>query len=113
MHGDSSRLSVLPFAPREDLVIDLTAELACRCPVNGLDDHAMVRVKYRPSNVIVELESFKAYLDSFADQVVLHEQVTEEIQQALRDALEPDYLEVATAWAPVEGVNVEIRTMVR
>lgn len=113
MHGDSSLLSTLPFSPREDLVIDLTAPLACLCPVNGLDDRAMVRVKYRPSNAIVELASFKAYLDSFADQAVLHEQVAEAIQDALRDALEPDYLEVATAWAPVEGVNVEIRTLVR
>lgn len=73
----------------------------------------MVRVKYRPSNVVVELGSFKAYLASFWDEAILHEHVTEEIQQTLRDALEPDYLEVATAWAPVEGVNVEIRTLVR
>jgi 7-cyano-7-deazaguanine reductase len=113
MHGNSSLLSVLSFCPREDLVVDLAAELHCLCPVNGLEDHAMVRIRYRPSNAIVELGSFKAYLGSFAGRGVLHEEVTEEIQQALRETLEPDYLEVTTAWAPVEGVNVEIRTLVR
>lgn len=113
MYGDPSLLSALAFAPSEDLVIDLTSDLQCQCPVNGLDDRASVRVRYRPSNLVVELASFKAYLGSFSGQRVLHEEISEEIQRALRDLLEPDYLEVMTAWAPVEGVGVEIRTLVR
>lgn len=113
MHGNPSLLRSLPFTPSEDLLVDLYAEMTCRCPINGLEDAACVRVKYRPSSSVVELASFKAYLGSFEGQAALHEEVTEAIQQALRDALEPDYLEVATAWAPVEGVAVEIRTLVR
>jgi 7-cyano-7-deazaguanine reductase len=111
--SDPTLLRTLTFAPTEDMRIDLVGPLACRCPVNGLEDRAMVRVRYAPSHAIVELGSFKAYLDSFAEQAITHEAATEAIQCALGDLLAPDSLEAETVWAPVEGITCSVRTLVR
>lgn len=111
--SDIEKLASMPFAPTEDLWVSLAAPLGCVCPVNGLEDRAMVRVDYRPSAWVVELGSFKAYLDSFVGDAILHEAVAERIQTDLRELLEPDDLTVAIEWAPVEGVNCTVRTTVR
>lgn len=111
MIGNPERLTTLPLTTARELSITLTASLTCLCPVNGRQDRAGVTVTYTPSQTIVELTSFRDYLDSFADGFGLHEQIAAELHDTLTDALTPASLEIATVWAPVEGVDVTIRTV--
>lgn len=87
------------------LAITLRGRLTCRCPVNGQRDYASVEVAYNPIGNAVELGSFAAYLATFNDREIGHEDVTAEIRSDLARLLEPDDLTVRTAWDAVEGIE--------
>lgn len=64
-------------------------EFTCLCPRSGFPDFATIRIKYVPDRYCVELKSLKLYINSFRDQHVFHEDVTNVIIQDLIDLLDP------------------------
>jgi len=78
--------------------------LVCQCPVHHDQDRATVEVVYTVGAALVELGSFRQYLEQFARREVLHEAATVEIWDALSGAIEPKRLTVRTTWEPVEGI---------
>lgn len=94
--------------PFSDLTITLRGRLTCICPVNGRTDTAVVEVVYQPFLSLIELESFAAYLSTFAEQKIGHEDATREIIAMLKEEAEPNSLTVTTTWEPVEGIDCTV-----
>jgi 7-cyano-7-deazaguanine reductase len=69
-------------------------EFTCVCPRSGFPDFATIKIKYVPDKYCVELKSLKLYINSFRNQKVFHEDVTNNIIQDLIDLLDPWELEV-------------------
>ena len=69
-------------------------EFTCLCPRSGFPDFATIRIKYIPDQWCVELKSLKLYINSFRDQHVFHEDVTNNIIQDLIDLLSPHEIQV-------------------
>ena len=69
-------------------------EFTCVCPRSGFPDFATIRIKYIPDKWCVELKSLKLYLNSFRNEKVFHEDVTNNILQDLIDLLDPWEIEV-------------------
>ena len=69
-------------------------EFTCLCPRSGFPDFATIRIKYVPDKWCVELKSLKLYINSFRDQQIFHEDVTNGILQDLLDLLDPWELSV-------------------
>jgi 7-cyano-7-deazaguanine reductase len=88
--------------------LSLSGQLVCQCPINGLQDSAVVEVSYIPTASVVDLASFAAYLRGFAGRAVLHEAATIEIVDAVKAATEADDVTVRTTWEPVEGVGCTV-----
>src|SRR3990172_2068171 len=87
--------------PDRDYEIDITfPEFTCLCPRSGYPDFASIRVVYVPDKKIVELRSFKLYLNSFRVRAVSHEAATNEIHDALKAKLKPRYIEVVGDFNP-------------
>jgi NADPH-dependent 7-cyano-7-deazaguanine reductase QueF len=64
------------FDPEMDIELSAADAFICMCPVNGKRDRASVLVRYRPHHVILELESFRTYLETaFAEVAITHEDV--------------------------------------
>ena len=69
-------------------------EFTCVCPMTGQHDFAVVRIRYVPDQLCVELKSLKLYLWSFRDEGHFHEAVTNRICDDLVAVLAPRELEV-------------------
>lgn len=91
--------------------IELRARgLTCVCPVNGLTDTFDVSVAYTPMRGrVLELGAFRKRLELYADRAITHEEVTLEVLQDIVEMIQPASVDVATIWAPVEGVECVVR----
>ena len=98
-------MKTLTIDPNERLSINLAGRLTCLCPVNGRRDYATVQVSYVPVEAVVELESFGAFLGSFGERTVSHEDVTVEIAEKVQEITQADDVTVRTTWDAIEGVE--------
>jgi 7-cyano-7-deazaguanine reductase len=64
-------------------------EFTCLCPMTGQPDFAVIRVRYVPDALCVELKSLKLYLWSYRSEGAFHEAVVNEILDDLIAALHP------------------------
>ncbi len=96
--------------PDRDYVIDISyPEFTCLCPRSGYPDFATIRITYTPDKKVVELKSLKLYLNSFRDQSVSHELVTNLIFDALKKNLKPRALEIVSDF----NVRGNVKTVIR
>jgi len=96
--------------PDRDYTIEISsAEFTCLCPRSGYPDFATITVNYVPDKYIVELKSFKLYLNKFRDQHISHESATNRIFNDLKKLLKPRRLEVTGDFNPRGNVKTVIR----
>jgi 7-cyano-7-deazaguanine reductase len=95
--------------PERDYDINITfAEFTCLCPRSGYPDFATIRLTYVPDQKVVELKSYKLYLNSFRDVKISHEAVVNKIYAELESALKPRSLEVIGDFNPRGNVKTII-----
>ncbi len=64
-------------------------ELTAVCPVTQLPDFYDMKIIYEPDERLIELKSFKLYLNGFRDKEILHEEITNEILNRIVNAVNP------------------------
>jgi 7-cyano-7-deazaguanine reductase len=84
-------------------------EFTCLCPLTGQPDFAVVRIRYVPRDLCVELKSLKLYLWSFRDEGHFHEAVTNRILDDLVEAVEPRWIEIEGDFAVRGGIRTVVR----
>lgn len=91
-----ARLEPLPNpAPDRDYLIELSSpEFTCLCPRSGYPDFATVYLRYVPDQLIVELRSFKLYLNRYRDEHAFHEAVINKILDDFVAAAQPRWIQV-------------------
>jgi 7-cyano-7-deazaguanine reductase len=96
--------------PDRDYTIEISfSEFTCLCPRSGYPDFATIKVNYVPDKYIVELKSFKLYLNKFRDQHISHESAANQIFNDLKKSLKPRHLEVIGDFNPRGNVKTVIR----
>ncbi|MBI5100884.1 MAG: NADPH-dependent 7-cyano-7-deazaguanine reductase QueF [Nitrospirae bacterium] len=96
--------------PDRDYDIDISfPEFTCLCPRSGYPDFASIIIRYVPAKKIVELKALKLYLNSFRDEHISHEEVTNRIFDELKKRLAPRFLEVKGDFNPRGNVKTVIR----
>ncbi len=97
-------------SPERDYEINITfPEFTCLCPRSGYPDFASINVRYVPDEKIVELKSFKLYLNSFREVHISHEESTNLIYSELSRKLRPRFLEVIGDFNQRGNVKTVIR----
>lgn len=84
-------------------------EFTAICPFSDFPDFAVIRLKYVPNKLCVELKSLKLYINSFRNVKVFHEHVINIILEDFVQACDPLKVEI-------EGdfhVRGNIKTVVR
>jgi 7-cyano-7-deazaguanine reductase len=95
--------------PERDYDINITfAEFTCLCPRSGYPDFATVRLTYIPDKKVVELKSYKLYLNSFRDVNISHEAAVNRIYGKLESALKPRFIEIVGDFNPRGNVKTII-----
>jgi 7-cyano-7-deazaguanine reductase len=104
---DVAALETFPYEyPGKDIVITIdTDEFTAVCPWSGLPDFGTIRVDYIPSDVLVELRSFKYYLLSFRNVGIYQEHLVNRILEDLVACTHPKWMKVSADYKVRGGVH--------
>ncbi len=89
-------LEVLPNNfPEADYPVELeTSELTALCPFTSHPDFYTLITSYKPDKLIVELKSFKLYIEKFRNLHTTHETLLNIIFEDFKSLLSPKFLRV-------------------
>lgn len=84
-------------------------EFTAICPFSDFPDFGVIRLKYVPNKLCVELKSLKLYINSFRDVKIFHEHVVNLILEDFVKACDPLKVEIEGDY----NVRGNIKTVVR
>lgn len=86
-----------------------TNEFTTLCPMTGQPDFAQLIVEYSPGDSCLESKSIKQFLWSFRDEGHFHEDVTNQILNAMVAACEPKWMVVTGHYNVRGGIDFVIK----
>lgn len=112
---DPSVIEVFPTPSDRAFVVEHVAEeFTSVCPVTGHPDFGVVTIRFEPrgggdGGVCAELKSLKIYLQSFRNEGIYFEAVTNRIRDDLAAVMNPVWLQVVTTWKGRGGIRTVVR----
>jgi 7-cyano-7-deazaguanine reductase len=112
---DATLLEAFACPSDEPFVIEhIAEEFTSVCPKTGHPDFGIVTLRYSPrpakaGGVCVELKSLKLYYQSFRNQGIYYEAVTNTIRDHLATLMKPLWLQIITDWRGRGGIRSTIR----
>jgi 7-cyano-7-deazaguanine reductase len=95
--------------PGRSFVIDhISDEFTSVCPKTGHPDFGSVALQYIPGKHCVELKSLKLYYQSFRNDGIFYEAVTNKIADDLEKAMQPIWMQLTTDWKGRGGIRSRI-----
>ena len=93
------------YAGRDAVVEIATDEWSCVCPFSGLPDFGTLTVRYLPSDVCIELKSYKYYLTSFRNVGIYQEHAANRVLDDLLACCRPKWMEVVLDYRLRGGIH--------
>ena len=112
---DASLLETFETPVDSPFMIEHVAEeFTSLCPKTGHPDFGEVRIVFEPAPAsangkCVELKSLKLYLQSFRNEGIFYEAVTNRIRDDLAALMNPAWMRVTTDWKGRGGIRSIIR----
>lgn len=112
---DPTLLEAFPTPTDTPFVVEHIAdEFTSVCPKTGHPDFGVITVRFEPRPVsaggtCVELKSLKLYFQSFRQEGIYYEAVTNRIRDDLAALMDPAWLLVRTEWRGRGGIRSVIR----
>ena len=107
--ADASVLETFQSPQRLPYVIEHVAEeFTSLCPMTGHPDFGRIILRYCPDETCVELKSLKLYYQSYRDEGIFYEAVTNRIRDDLVAIMSPRWLQVITEWRGRGGIHSRI-----
>lgn len=95
--------------PSRDYEIEIVCpEFTTVCPKTGQPDFGTVTITYIPDVKCVELKSLKFYMQSYRNEGIFYEHVTNRILEDLVAVLEPRWLQVRAAFNARGGITENV-----
>jgi 7-cyano-7-deazaguanine reductase len=92
--------------PQRDYKIQIVApEFTSLCPKTGQPDFGTITITYTPRAKCVELKSLKLYLQSFRNEGIFYENVTNAILDDLVAVLAPQWMKIEAAFNARGGMT--------
>jgi 7-cyano-7-deazaguanine reductase len=97
--------------PDRDYRIEIVCpEFTSVCPRTGQPDFGTLTITYIPNKKCVELKSLKFFLQSFRNQGIFYEHVTNTILDDLAAVMQPRWLKIAAAFNSRGGMTETVTT---
>ncbi|MSR41412.1 MAG: NADPH-dependent 7-cyano-7-deazaguanine reductase QueF [Phycisphaerales bacterium] len=90
------------------LIEHVSDEFTSVCPKTGHPDFGAITLRYVPAAVCVELKSLKLYYQSFRNEGIFYEAVTNQIRDDLQSAMSPRWMQIITDWRGRGGIRSRI-----
>lgn len=98
-----------PHPHRDYIIAHHVHEFTSVCPMTGQPDFGTIAIRYVAAKKCVELKSLKLYLQSFRNQGIFYEDVTNQILDDLVQACDPKWMAVESTWTVRGGIHSVIR----
>jgi len=93
--------------PAYEIVIDVP-EFTSVCPKTGLPDFGVLKLRYMPDKLCVELKSFKEYLLTFRNLGIFQENIVNRVLEDVVRATKPVWAEVTGEFRPRGGIGTQV-----
>ena len=101
---DASLLECFPSPSDTPFVIEhVNEEYTSVCP-----DFARIILRYQPAKLCVELKSLKLYHQSFRNEGIFYEAVTNRMRDDLAACMKPAWMQLITEWKGRGGIHSRI-----
>jgi 7-cyano-7-deazaguanine reductase len=95
--------------PGRDYTITIRCpEFTSVCPKTGQPDYGTITIDYIPGKSCIELKSLKMYMQSYRNQGVFYERLTNEILDDLVKACKPQWMKVTSQFTPRGGITTDV-----
>lgn len=94
-----------PYSNRDYVVEHTAPEFTSVCPKTGQPDFATIILEYIPNKLCIELKSYKIYLNSFRNDGIYFEAVTNQILDDLVAVCEPRYMHLTAEFNVRGGIS--------
>lgn len=92
--------------PARDYQIEIVCpEFTSVCPKTGQPDFGTLTITYTPNQKCIELKSLKLYLQSYRNEGIFYENVTNVILDDLVGVLQPRRMKIAAAFSARGGIT--------
>ncbi len=98
------------YPDRDYKVKHIAPEFTSLCPKTGQPDFATIILEYIPDNLCVELKSYKFYLQSYRNDGIFFESVTNKILDDLVEVLQPRWMKITAKFNTRGGISSVIET---
>jgi 7-cyano-7-deazaguanine reductase len=96
------------FPGRDYLIEIVCPEFTSVCPKTGQPDFGTLTFTYTPDRKCVELKSLKMYLQSFRNEGIFYENVTNRILDDLVAVLSPRRMKLVAAFTARGGITTSV-----
>jgi 7-cyano-7-deazaguanine reductase len=93
------------FPDRDYNIIHTAPEFTSVCPKTGQPDFGKIILEYVPDKLCIELKSLKIYLNSFRNDGIFYESVTNMILDDLVEACNPRYMLITAEFNVRGGIS--------
>lgn len=93
------------FPDRDYKIIHTAPEFTSVCPKTGQPDFGTMILEYIPDKLCVELKSLKLYYQSFRNDGIFYEHITNTIANDLIEVCKPRYLKLTAQFNVRGGIS--------
>ncbi len=93
------------YPDRNYTIVHNAPEFTSLCPKTGQPDFATITLEYVPDKLCVELKSLKLYLNSYRDEGIFYESVTNKILDDLVAVCKPRYMLITAEFNIRGGIS--------
>ena len=97
------------FPDRDYKVEIVCPEFTSVCPKTGQPDFGTLTFEYTPDKFVVELKSLKVYLQSFRNEGIFYENITNSILNDFVEVIQPKWVLLTAKFTPRGGISSIIR----
>lgn len=93
------------YPQRDYKIVHSAPEFTSVCPVTGQPDFGTIIIEYIPDSLCIELKSLKFYLNSYRNDGIYFESVTNKILDDLVEVCKPRYMSITADFNVRGGIS--------
>ena len=93
------------YSDRNYTIIHTAPEFTSLCPKTGQPDYATIDIEYIPDKLCIELKSLKRYFNSYRNDGIFYESVTNKILDDLVKVCQPRYMFITAEFNVRGGIS--------
>lgn len=98
--------------PQRDYNIEIVCpEFTSVCPKTGQPDFGTITISYIPNRLCVELKSLKLYMQSYRNEGIFYENVTNTILDDLEAVLSPRWMKIVAQFSARGGITETVTVL--